>query len=159
MPSHSGCCLHRRCGVLKPFVPVLIGTRAHCIYGPDDRLDSLQLRRRQSALDWLKPGRQVTRRIRWERTVSLANELKSKMSLPVMGAPMFIVSVPALVIEQCSSGIIGSFPALNARPAEMLETWLVQIENSLEAHGRAQPGCKIAPYAVNQIIHHSNDRL
>jgi nitronate monooxygenase len=91
--------------------------------------------------------------------VSLVTELKSNMSLPVIGAPMFIVGVPALVIEQCVSGVIGSFPALNARPAEMLETWLLQIENSLEAHRKAEPGCKIAPYAVNQIIHHSNDRL
>ena len=72
---------------------------------------------------------------------------------------MFIVGVPALVIEQCVSGVIGSFPALNARPADMLETWLVQIESSLAAHAKAEPESKIAPYAVNQIIHHSNDRL
>src|SRR5882672_10723077 len=81
------------------------------------------------------------------------------MSLPVIGAPMFIVGVPALVIEQCINGVIGSFPALNARPAEMLDTWLEQIEGALDAHRLAQPGARIAPYAVNQIIHHSNDRL
>jgi len=81
------------------------------------------------------------------------------MSLPVIGAPMFIVGVPALVIEQCIHGVIGSFPALNARPAELLDTWLEQIESALESHRKAQPGARIAPYAVNQIIHHSNDRL
>jgi nitronate monooxygenase len=81
------------------------------------------------------------------------------MSLPVIGAPMFIVGVPALVIEQCINGVIGSFPALNARPAEILDTWLEQIESALEAHRKTQPGARIAHYAVNQIIHHSNDRL
>ena len=71
--------------------------------------------------------------------MSLVNKLKSQMSLPVIGAPMFIVGVPALVIEQCISGVIGSFPALNARPAELLETWLVQIESALDAHRKAEP--------------------
>src|SRR3954464_14937597 len=94
-----------------------------------------------------------------EITVSLVSELKSKMSLPVIGAPMFIVGVPALVIEQCCSGVIGSFPALNARPAEMLETWIEKIETGLESFRRAHPGRKVAPFAVNQIIHQTNDRL
>ena len=91
--------------------------------------------------------------------MSLVSKLKAQMSLPVIGAPMFIVGAPALVIEQCINGVIGSFPALNARPAELLDAWLVQIESALEAHRRAHPGAKVAPYAVNQIIHHSNDRL
>ena len=91
--------------------------------------------------------------------MSLVNKLKAQMSLPVIGAPMFIVGVPALVIEQCINGVIGSFPALNARPAELLDTWLEQIESALESHRKAQPGARIAAYAVNQIIHHSNDRL
>jgi nitronate monooxygenase len=91
--------------------------------------------------------------------VSLVSKLKGQMSLPVIGAPMFIVGVPVLVIEQCINGVIGSFPALNARPAEALDSWLEQIESALEAHRKAQPGARIAPYAVNQIIHHSNDRL
>ena len=91
--------------------------------------------------------------------MSLVSKLKAQMSLPVVGAPMFIVGVPALVIEQCINGVIGSFPALNARPAELLDSWLEQIESALDAHRRAHPGAKVAPYAVNQIIHHSNDRL
>jgi len=91
--------------------------------------------------------------------VSLVSKLKGQMSLPVIGAPLFIVGVPALVIEQCLNGVIGSFPALNARPAEQLDSWLEQIEGALEAHRKAQPGARIAPYAVNQIIHQSNDRL
>ena len=91
--------------------------------------------------------------------MSLVARLKAQMSLPVIGAPMFIVGVPALVIEQCINGVIGSFPALNARPAELLDTWLAQIETALDAHRKAHPQDKVAPYAVNQIIHHSNDRL
>ena len=91
--------------------------------------------------------------------MSLVSKLKGQMSLPVIGAPMFIVGVPALVIEQCINGVIGSFPALNARPAERLDSWLEQIESALDAHRKAQPGARVAPYAVNQIIHQSNDRL
>jgi len=81
------------------------------------------------------------------------------MALPVIGAPMFIVGNPELVIEQCKSGVIGSFPALNARPAEALDGWLDGIEAALAHHRQTHPESKIAPYAVNQIIHHSNDRL
>ena len=91
--------------------------------------------------------------------MSLVSKLKGQMSLPVIGAPMFIVGVPALVIEQCINGVIGSFPALNARPAELLDSWLEQIKSALDAYREAQPGARIAPYAVNQIIHQSNDRL
>ena len=91
--------------------------------------------------------------------MSLVSKLKGQMSLPVIGAPMFIVGVPALVIEQCINGVIGSFPALNARPAELLDTWLEQIQAALDAHRQAHPLARVAPYAVNQIIHHSNDRL
>ncbi|HVY06408.1 MAG TPA: nitronate monooxygenase family protein [Burkholderiales bacterium] len=81
------------------------------------------------------------------------------MALPVIGAPMFIVGVPALVIEQCKSGVIGSFPALNARPKELLDEWLAQIQSALDAHRKVHPEARIAPFAVNQIIHQSNDRL
>jgi nitronate monooxygenase len=91
--------------------------------------------------------------------VSLVSKLKGQMSLPVIGAPMFIVGVPALVIEQCLNGVIGSFPALNARPAELLDSWLDQIGGALDAHRKAHQGARVAPYAVNQIIHQSNDRL
>jgi len=89
----------------------------------------------------------------------LAEKLRSQMSLPVIAAPMFIVSNPDLVIAQCTSGVIGSFPALNARPAEALHDWLHTIEDALSAHQKAHPAAKVAPYAVNQIIHQSNDRL
>jgi len=94
-----------------------------------------------------------------ECLVSLIEKLKSRMSLPVIAAPMFIVSNPDLVIAQCVSGVVGSFPALNARPAEILEAWIETIEAALEGHCRAHPGAKVAPFAVNQIIHQSNDRL
>jgi nitronate monooxygenase len=84
--------------------------------------------------------------------------LQHRLTLPVIGAPMFIVSVPALVIAQCKSGIVGAFPALNARPKEMLEAWIVEIKQALAAF-EAATGRKAAPFAVNQIVHGSNDRL
>ncbi len=85
--------------------------------------------------------------------------LHQSMTLPVMAAPMFIVSNPELVIAQCASGIIGSMPALNARPQEKLGEWLTQIETSLSALRAADPDRPIPPYAINHIIHQSNDRL
>ena len=81
------------------------------------------------------------------------------LSLPVIGSPLFIASCPALVIEQCKAGIVGSFPALNARPAEMLDTWLTDIQQALAEHKAAHPDALIGPIAVNQIVHQSNDRL
>ncbi|GLQ23384.1 2-nitropropane dioxygenase [Algimonas ampicilliniresistens] len=86
-------------------------------------------------------------------------EILKKTRIPVVGAPLFIVSGPELVIAQCKAGIIGSFPALNARPAEMLEKWIVQIKLELEQYQRDNPDAIVAPYAVNQICHPSNDRL
>ena len=83
----------------------------------------------------------------------------SNLRLPMIGAPLFIVSCPALVIAQCTSGIVGSFPALNARPASLLDEWLHEITEALAAHDRAHPGQPAAPFAVNQIVHRSNDRL
>jgi nitronate monooxygenase len=85
--------------------------------------------------------------------------LKDQLRLPVIGAPMFIVSTPALVLAQCKAGIVGAFPALNARPASQLDEWLAQITEELAAHRRANPQAKVAPFAVNQIVHTSNDRL
>ena len=85
--------------------------------------------------------------------------LQGRLRLPVIGAPMFIVSTPRLVVEQCKAGIVGSFPALNARPAAQLDDWLAQITEELAAYARANPGVKVAPFAVNQIVHASNDRL
>ncbi len=81
------------------------------------------------------------------------------LSLPVIGSPMFIASGPALVAAQCKAGIVGAFPALNARPAELLDTWLTDLEAELEAYRAANPGAKVGPIAVNQIVHQSNDRL
>ncbi len=86
-------------------------------------------------------------------------EIKSKMRLPVIGAPMFIVSTPKLVIAQCKAGVIGSFPSLNARPAEALDDWLTEIGEGLARHEQEHPELPTAPYAVNQIVHRSNDRL
>jgi nitronate monooxygenase len=84
---------------------------------------------------------------------------RDRLSLPLIGSPMFIASTPELVIEQCKAGIIGSFPALNARPAAKLDEWLTRIRWELEAHAASNPGAKVAPFAVNQIAHASNDRL
>ena len=87
-----------------------------------------------------------------------AASLLSKMRLPVIGAPLFIISNPSMVVEQCKAGIIGSFPALNARPKEKLEEWLVEISSRLAEHDATHER-KSAPFAVNQIVHRSNDRL
>src|SRR5208337_487024 len=82
-----------------------------------------------------------------------------KLSLPVVGAPLFIISHPALVIAQCKTGIVGAFPALNARPVSQLDEWLHDITETLAAHDRAHPDRPAAPFAVNQIVHKSNARL
>jgi len=84
---------------------------------------------------------------------------RDRLSLPLIGSPMFIASTPDLVIAQCKAGVIGSFPALNARPAAQLDEWLLRIKEELAAYERANPGAKVAPFAVNQICHPSNDRL
>ena len=85
--------------------------------------------------------------------------MKGRLSIPAVGAPLFIISNPDLVIAQCKAGVVGSFPALNARPAEMLDKWLIRINEELDAHNQANPDQPAAPYAVNQIVHKSNDRL
>ena len=81
------------------------------------------------------------------------------LRIPVIGAPLFIISNPKLVIAQCKSGIVGSFPALNARPASQLDEWLHEITEALAAHDRDNPERPSAPFAVNQIVHRSNDRF
>jgi len=83
----------------------------------------------------------------------------SNLALPVIGAPLFIISNPRLVIEQCKAGVIGAMPALNARPAEQLDDWLAEITETLAAHDKAHPERPAAPFAVNQIVHKSNSRL
>src|SRR6476646_2486329 len=82
-----------------------------------------------------------------------------RLRIPVIASPMFIVSNPKLVIAQCTSGIVGSFPALNARPAELLDEWLREITEALAAWDRDHPEAPSAPFAVNQIVHRSNDRF
>jgi nitronate monooxygenase len=86
-------------------------------------------------------------------------EILKNLRLPVIGAPLFIISNPDLVIAQCISGVVGAFPALNARPKEQLEEWLERITSELRKHDAANPQARAAPFAVNQIIHKSNDRL
>jgi nitronate monooxygenase len=81
------------------------------------------------------------------------------LPLPIFGAPLFIVSNPKLVVEQCKAGVIGSMPALNARPAEQLDEWLAEITETLTAYNKANPDRPAAPFAINQIVHKSNDRL
>jgi nitronate monooxygenase len=82
-----------------------------------------------------------------------------KLPLPIIGAPLFIISNPKLVIEQCKAGVVGSMPALNARPAAQLDEWLAEITQTLAAYDRAHPDRPAAPFAINQIVHKSNDRL
>ncbi len=82
-----------------------------------------------------------------------------RLRLPVIGAPLFIISNPRLVVAQCTSGVVGAMPALNARPAEQLDAWLAEITETLAAHDREHPDRPAAPFAINQIVHKSNDRL
>jgi nitronate monooxygenase len=83
----------------------------------------------------------------------------NQLPFPVIGSPLFIISNPKLVIAQCIAGVVGSMPALNARPAAQLEDWLIEITEALAAHNRAHPDQPAAPFAINQIVHKSNDRL
>ncbi len=94
-----------------------------------------------------------------DKALNIAARLKQNLRLPVIGSPLFIISGPELVIAQCKAGIIGSFPALNARPAYVLEEWLQRITSELAAYDAAHPDHPSAPFAVNQIVHKSNDRL
>lgn len=91
--------------------------------------------------------------------MSLPSILIEKLALPVVASPLFIISNPALVIAQCKAGIVGSFPALNARPTHVLEEWLQQISSELDNWNKANPKTPAAPFAVNQVIHNSNERL
>ena len=89
----------------------------------------------------------------------IPDSIKDNISIPVIGAPLFLISVPDLVIAQCKAGIIGSFPALNARPQNVLEEWIIRIKTELKEYQEQNPDKKVAPFAVNQICHGSNDRL
>ncbi len=91
--------------------------------------------------------------------MALPEALAKSLSIPVIGSPLFIISNPDLVIAQCKSGVVGSFPSLNARPIEQLDEWLTQINTELADARAADPAARIGPYAVNLIVHKSNDRL
>jgi len=91
--------------------------------------------------------------------MALKGALTKRLSVPVIGSPLFIISGPELVLAQCKAGIIGAFPSLNARPISMLDEWLAQITEELAAWDRAHPDQPSAPFAVNQIVHKSNDRM
>ncbi len=91
--------------------------------------------------------------------MALPDAFANRLRLPLIGAPMFIVSQPALVIAQCEAGIVGAFPALNARPQSQLDAWLQEIKETLAEYAQEKPDHVVAPYAVNQIVHHSNERL
>lgn len=91
--------------------------------------------------------------------MSIPASFEGRLSLPVIAAPLFIISNPDLTIAQCKAGVIGSFPALNARPAGLLDEWLARIRETLDAHDAAHPGQPAAPFAVNQIVHRTNARL
>lgn len=91
--------------------------------------------------------------------MALPDILKDNLSVPVVAAPLFIISNPDLVLAQCKAGVVGSFPSLNARPIEQLDDWLAQITEELANYKSANPDKKVAPFAVNQIVHKSNNRL
>ena len=91
--------------------------------------------------------------------MAIHDHIKDNLSIPVIGSPLFLVSGPELVIAQCKAGIIGSFPALNARPQHVLEEWIKRIKTELAEYQEQNPDAKVAPFAVNQICHGSNDRL
>ncbi len=93
-----------------------------------------------------------------DRRAVFADVLK-RLAVPVIGSPMFLISHPQLVIEQCKAGVVGSMPALNARPAAQLDDWLAEITETLAAHNARNPQQRAAPFAINQIVHKSNDRL
>ncbi|MEH3034114.1 MAG: nitronate monooxygenase, partial [Aeromicrobium erythreum] len=91
--------------------------------------------------------------------MTLPPALRGPLALPVVAAPMFIASGPELVVAQCRAGVVGSFPALNARPAAQLVDWLAQVRETLDAAAAQQPATPVAPFAVNLIVHRSNGRL
>lgn len=91
--------------------------------------------------------------------MAIPEVMRDRLSVPVVGAPLFIISNPDLVMAQCKAGVVGSFPSLNARPIEQLDEWLAQITEELDTFAAANPDKKVAPFAVNQIVHKSNTRL
>ena len=99
--------------------------------------------------------------VEWGNNVHMSNvpSILKNVRIPVIGSPLFIISNPKLVIEQCKAGIVGSMPALNARPASQLDEWLAEITEELAAYNAQNPDRPAAPFAINQIVHKSNDRL
>src|SRR5580698_4196861 len=102
---------------------------------------------------------QATTPCRSPPAMTLPAVLRDRLRLPVIGSPLFIISGPELVIAQCKAGIVGSFPSLNARPLSQLDEWLAEITETLAAHDLAHPEAPSAPFAVNQIVHRTNNRL
>src|SRR5258707_15071972 len=90
--------------------------------------------------------------------MSMPALFKGRLSLPVIGAPLFIISVPDLVIAQCKAGIVGSFPGLNARPPALLDEWLGRVREELAGHRKADPEAPAAPFAGNQVVHRRDNR-
>src|ERR1700744_5636136 len=97
--------------------------------------------------------------LRRPTSMALPPVLRPRLRLPVIGSPLFIVSGPDMVIAQCKAGIVGSFPSLNARPISQLDEWFAQITEELASWDREHPDMPSAPYAVNQIVHKTNNRL
>src|SRR5690625_7472923 len=91
--------------------------------------------------------------------MSTMSSIKKNLRMPVIGAPLFIISNPKLVIAQCKAGIVGSMPALNARPSSQLDEWLAEITEELTSYNAKNPDRPAAPFAINQIVHRSNKRL
>jgi nitronate monooxygenase len=91
--------------------------------------------------------------------MSLLDIVKGRLSLPAIGSPLFIISVPDLVVAQCTAGVIGAMPSLNARPAEQFEKWVAEIKERPAAYDARHPDRPAAPFAINLIVHKSNDRL
>src|SRR5215471_11063344 len=107
----------------------------------------------------MSPSLQVKSLSKDPLSMSMPALFKGRLSIPVIGSPLFIISVPDLVIAQCKAGVVGSFPALNARPASLLDEWIARIKEELAAWDKAHPERPSAPFAVNQIVHKSNNRL
>src|SRR2546423_15638310 len=101
----------------------------------------------------------IQQALRTRTPMSMPALFKGRLSIPVIGAPLFIISVPDLVIAQCKAGVVGAFPALNARPPELLDEWLARIGEELAAYDKAHPEAPSAPFGVNRIVHPPKNRL
>src|SRR5579872_1824751 len=115
-------------------------------------------RSRKCSAPWVRGGIDAPIPARASGPMTLAKPLRNALSVPAIGAPMFLVSFPPLVTALCRSGVIGAFPHVNARPSAQFDQWLTEIETDLRAHRAANPAATIAPHAVNLIVHRTNAR-